>query len=135
METTLHIALKRSPIPTRVPLSDLIRWMHQRIRAHQDSNTRWRSANPETAKICASNRYYAGKPLKTGIDPSMSEAERRAAKAAYMRNYRAGVRLERAKMERKIKTQNWDRWRAQKAAESAKRKAKWKRRMRKRGLL
>jgi hypothetical protein len=135
METILHTALKRSPMPTALPLSGLVKWMHDRIKAHQDANTRWRQANPETAKICASNRYYRDKPLKTGLDPTMSLVERREAKAAYMRNYRAAIRLERAKMDRKIKTQNWDRWKAQKQAEAAKRRAKWLRRQRKRGLV
>lgn len=134
MDTTLHIALRRSPMPVGVPLSELIKWMHARIKAHKDANTRWREANPETAKICASNRYYAGKPLKTGLKPGMSAEEKRQAWNEYMRNYRAAVRLKRAKKEKEIKRTDWQRWKERKEAEAAKRKAKWVRRMRKRGL-
>lgn len=134
METTLHVALKRSPMPTGVHLSELVKWMHARILAHRESNRRWRDANPETAKICASNRYFRDKPLKTGIEPGMSADEKRNAWNAYMRNYRAAIRLKRAKLDKQIRKTDWQRWKSRKEAEAAKRKAKWLRRMRKRGL-
>ena len=134
METTLHVALKRSPMPVGVPLSELVNWMHARILAHRESNRRWREANPEMAKICASNRYFRDKPLKTGLEPGMSADEKRKAWNEYMRNYRAAVRLKRAKLEKAIKKTDWQRWKERKQAEADKRKAKWLRRMRKRGL-
>ena len=135
METILHTALKRSPMPANLPLSGLVKWMHDRIKAHQDANTRWRQANPETAKICASNRYFRDKPLKTGLYHGMPADEKRKAWNEYMRNYRAAARLKRAKVAKAIKKTDWQRWKAIDEDRAAKRRAKWLRRQRKRGLV
>ena len=135
MNTTLHVALRRSPMPAALPLSGLIKWMHDRIKAHRDSARRWRERNPELAKICASNLYYQAKPLKTGLYAGMPLADKRKAKAEYMRNYRASIAMKREGIAKKIRKTDWETWKAKKEAEGAKRKAKWLRRQRKRGLV
>lgn len=109
METRLHAALARSPMPAGT-LSDLIGWMHARITAHQQSTRRWRENNPELAKICASNRYFRTKPKRTGINSTLSLKERRRIKAEYMRAWRAAERSRKKALVAKVRREDWEKW-------------------------
>ena len=109
METRLHAALDRSPMPIG-PLSDMVKWMHARIKAHQESTRRWRERNPELARLCASNRYFRTKTKRTGINSTLSLEERRRIKAEYMKAWRASERSRKKAIVAKVRREDWDRW-------------------------
>ncbi len=96
MTTAVHCAVARGKMPAG-RLSDLIGWMHGRIKAHQESNRRWVEANPDKRSLSDAVRYKATKPRR-----ELTPEERRERAARYMRNYRANLRREQEEMVRQV---------------------------------
>ena len=93
-ETTLPAGLRRVKMPTNLPWSGLIAWMHRKIAEHNANSARWYhlnvAANPDPSKAKAKAR------------PVPTTEEKRAKTAEYMRAYRKRIKDERTKLYKEI---------------------------------
>lgn len=99
MSCAVHCAVARGRMPTRVRFSELVKWMHARIKAHQESNRRWVANNPEQRALCDAIRYGA-KRRKRELTPE----EKRARARTYMKNYRDTIKAERKRMKEMVES-------------------------------
>lgn len=119
----VHCALLRVKMPTGVPFSELVAWMHRKITQHQANNRRWVDANPTERALSDAYRYHRRK-VKVVLTPD----EKKARKAAYMRDYRAKMKANKLAMIRKVRQEDWAAWKARDEAKKKARRDRWARR-------
>jgi hypothetical protein len=93
-ETGLPAGLRRVKMPTDLPWSGLIAWMHRKIAEHTANSARWYhlnvAANPDPSKAKAKAR------------PTPTTEEKRAKTAEYMRAYRKRIKDQRTKLYKEL---------------------------------
>lgn len=92
MSSAVHCAVARGKMPVG-RLSDMVKWMHGRIKAHQQSNRRWVANNPEVRSLCDSVRYGAIRRKR-----ELTPEEKKARARGYMKTYRNNIKDERKRM-------------------------------------